>query len=125
MSVTEPGSDLMPEVIASLLDALVVALSRRGLAAERRGSRMVSAENGFAERRSGIPAAVLGHRQRQAVICLVGRTGWLSWFWVQRRSTNCGLADLEYLGPGGYIGATADRIACVLLPDGLGLEPAI
>jgi hypothetical protein len=37
MSVTEPGSDLMPEVIALLLDALVVALSPLGLAAERRG----------------------------------------------------------------------------------------
>jgi hypothetical protein len=122
MSVTEPASDLMPEVITLLLDALVVALSLRGLAAERRGSRMVSAENSFAERRSGNPAALLGQRQRQTVICLVDRTDRLSWFWVQHRPTGCAAVDLEYLGPAGYIRATADRIARALLPDGLWLR---
>jgi hypothetical protein len=125
MSGTEPSSDLMPEVIGLLLDALVVALSLRGLAAERRGSRMVSAEHSFAERQSGNAATVLGQRHRQTVICLVDRTGRLSWFWVGRRPTSRAAVDLEYLGPAGYIGATADRIARVLLPDRLGLEPAI
>ena len=124
MSVTEPSTDLTPEVIALLLDALVVALSLRGLAAERRGSRIVSAEHSVAKRRSGNAATVLGERQRQAVICLVDPTGRLSWFWVRRRPTSSAAVDLEYLGPAGYIGATANRIARFLLLDGLGLEPA-
>lgn len=124
MSVTEPGLDVMPEVIALLLDALVIALSLRGLAAERRGSRMISATPHSAKLQSGGPAAVLGEERRQTVICLADRAGRLSWFWV-RASTGRAAVDLEYLGPAGHIRATADRIARALLPNGLSLEPAI
>ncbi|MDN3358913.1 hypothetical protein [Actinomadura sp. DC4] len=114
----------MPEVIALLLDALVVALSVRGLAAERRGSRMISAAPSSAERQNGDPAAARDEEKCQTVICLADRAGRLSWFWV-RASTGRGAVDLEYLGPARCIRATADRIACVLLPDGLSWEPAI
>jgi hypothetical protein len=124
MSVTEPSLDVMLEVTALLLDALVIALSLRGLAAERRGSRMIAATPSSAEGPSDNPAAVLGERQRQTVICLADHAGRLSWFWV-RASTGRAAVDLEYLGPTGHIRATADRIARVLLPEGLIPEPAI
>ncbi len=124
MSVTEPGSDLMPEVIALLLDGLVYALSQRGLAAERRGCRLVSAQIGVADRLNGDPAAKVRSDGRQTVICLPDRSGRLSWFWVRPTATSKTSPELEYLGPAGYIAATADRIARHLHPGERDMELA-
>jgi hypothetical protein len=124
MSVTESGPDLTSEVVVLLLDTLVVALSQRGLAAERRGSRMVSAKSRLARRQSG-DSLVSNPELGQTVICLPDRIGRLSWFWIRSEPTGDATADLEYLGPAAYIGATADRITCALGADRLGLDLAI
>jgi hypothetical protein len=123
MSVTESGPDLISEVVVLLLDTLVVALSQRGLVAERRGSRMVSTSR-LARRQSG-DSLVSSPELGQTVICLPDRIGRLSWFWIRSEPTGDATADLEYLGPAAYIGATADRITCALGADRLGLDLAI
>lgn len=123
MGVTESGSDSTSEVIALCVDALVIALAQRGLTAEPFADAMVVAKNSAADPREDDPRALISPGLRQTVACRVDEAGQLSWFWAWSGPTPDAPPELEYLGPAGYIGETADRIANVLRLKDTGLEP--
>lgn len=114
MSATEPGSDVTSEVIALCAKALVVALTHRGLTAEARADATVVAKNSAADPQEDDPLALISPGLRQTVACQADEAGQLSWFWAWSGPTPDAPPELEYLGPAGYIGETADRIANVL-----------
>lgn len=114
MGGTEPGSDVTPDVIALCVEALVVALTQRGLYAEARADSTVVAKNSAADPEEDDPLASISPGLRQTVACQAGEAGQLSWFWAWSGPTPDSPPELEYLGPAGYIGETADRIANVL-----------
>lgn len=123
MGGTEPGSDVTPEVIALCVEALVVALTQRGLYAEACAGSMVVAKNSAADPDEDNPLALISPGMRQTVICQADETGQLSWFWAWSGPAPDAPPELEYFGPAGYIGETADRIARVLRVEDAGLEP--
>jgi hypothetical protein len=122
MGATDSGTDVTPGVIALCVDALVIALTQRGLAAEPCATAMVWAKNISADPQADDPRALMSPGLRQTVACRPDDAGQLSWFWVWSGPTQDAPPELEYLGPAGYIGDTADRIANVLRLKNSGLE---
>ncbi|MGH3843247.1 MAG: hypothetical protein ACRDS0_17645 [Pseudonocardiaceae bacterium] len=114
MGATEASWDLTPEVIRLCLDALVVALAQRGLAAELVGIMMVQARNSAVDPRGDALRASMSPGLRRMVICRPDDADRLSWFWVRSGPTRDTPSKLEYLGPAGRIGDAADRIASEL-----------
>lgn len=123
MEAAGSGSDVTLEVIALCVDALVAALTQRGLVAEASADAMVVAKNSAADPDEDDPLALISPGLRQTITCQADETGQLSWFWAWSGPTPDAPPELEYLGPAGYIGETADRIARVLRVEDAGLEP--
>ncbi|MFB9830950.1 hypothetical protein [Actinoallomurus acaciae] len=123
MGDTEPGSGVTTEVIALCVEALVMALTQRGLYAHACAGSMVVAKNSAADPDEDDPLALISPGMRQTVTCQADETGQLSWFWAWSGPTPDAPPELEYLGPAGHIGETADRIANVLRVENAGLEP--
>lgn len=122
MGATETGSDITPKVIALCVDALVIALAQRGLAAEPREDAMVIAKNSAADPQEDDTRFLMSPGLCQTVACRADDAGQLSWFWAWSEPTQDAPPELEYLGPAGHIGDTADRIANVLRLKDAGLE---
>jgi hypothetical protein len=124
VNATKSGPDTTSEVIALCVDALVIALAQRGLSAEPGADATVVARNTAADPREDNPRTLISPGLRQTVVCRPDKAGQLSWFWAWSGPTPDAPPELEYLGPAGYIGKTADRITNVLRLGDTGLEPA-
>lgn len=103
------------ETITSVVDALVAALSERGLAAETVDDVTVRAANRAADPPPGVYGlAWPGPGLWQTVACRPDEGGRIAWWWVWAGATRDASPEYELLGPANDVRAAADRIARVL-----------